>query len=87
MTTDSLHDDGDEVRQRGPRKRSLSVQGKPTSIALTDEMWQEFRDYAVRHNLSINQLASRIKARTPGNLNKAIRLYIINERLSGGGGL
>jgi predicted DNA-binding ribbon-helix-helix protein len=72
----------DEVPQRGPRKRSLSVQGRPTSVSLTDEMWQEFRDCAAREKLSVNQLVSRIKSRNPGNLNRAIRLHIINERMS-----
>jgi predicted DNA-binding ribbon-helix-helix protein len=75
----------DEVPQRGPRKRSLSVQGRPTSVSLTDEMWQEFRDYAARENLSVNQLVSRIKSRTPGNLNRAIRLYVVNERMAESG--
>lgn len=75
----------DEVPQRGPRKRSLSVQGRPTSVSLTDEMWQEVRDCAARENLSLNQLVSRIKSRTPGNLNRAIRLHIINERIAESG--
>ena len=75
----------DEVPQRGPRKRSLSVQGRPTSVSLTDEMWQEFRDCAAREKLSVNQLVSRIKSRNPDNLNRAIRLHIINERISESG--
>jgi predicted DNA-binding ribbon-helix-helix protein len=74
-----------EVPQRGPRKRSLSVQGRPTSVSLTDEMWQEFRGCAARENLSVNQLVSRIKSRTVGNLNRAIRLYVINERMAESG--
>ena len=72
----------DEVPQRGPRKRSLSVQGKPTSVSLTDEIWNEFRECAARENLSVNQLVSRLKSQNPTNLNRAIRLHVINERMT-----
>jgi predicted DNA-binding ribbon-helix-helix protein len=72
----------DEVPQRGPRKRTISVQGRSTSIALTDALWQEFQDCAEQHGLSLNQLVTRIRADNPGNLNRAVRLYIVNQRMA-----
>ena len=73
----------DEIPQRGPRKRSLTIQGRSTSISISDEMWDEFRHCAARLSISANQLVSQIKAQKPANLNRAIRLYIINQRVSG----
>lgn len=72
----------DEVPQRGPRKRSLTVQGRATSISITDDLWDEFRVCADRNGLSLNQLVSQIKGTSSGNLNRAIRLYVINQRMS-----
>jgi predicted DNA-binding ribbon-helix-helix protein len=73
----------DEVRQKGARKRSLSVLGKPTSIAISDAMWAELRAVASRDRISANQLVSRIRSGSHGNLGLAIRLYIVNRRMEG----
>lgn len=81
--SDTIHPD-DEIPQQGPRKRSLTVDGRATSISITDALWDEFRCCAGRRDLSLNQLVSHVKRDRPGNLNKAIRLFIINERTSGG---
>jgi predicted DNA-binding ribbon-helix-helix protein len=72
----------DEIRETGPRKRSLCVNGKKTSIAITDELWEELKEIAVRDGLSAAQLVGVIRDADPGNLGRAVRLYIINRRTS-----
>lgn len=65
------------------RKRSLSVQGKPTSIFISDDMWRDFQKLASDQGLTANRLVSIIRARTKGSLGKAIRMYIVNSRVDG----
>ena len=65
------------------RKRSLSVQGKATSIFISDEMWHDFQKLAADQNITANRLVSIIRARTTGSLGKAIRMYIVNSRVDG----
>jgi predicted DNA-binding ribbon-helix-helix protein len=71
----------DEVPQLGPRKRTIRVQGRSTSIALTDALWGELQSYAEGQGVSLNQLVTQIRDGDPGNLNRAVRLYIVNERM------
>ena len=80
MTASDIVYPDDEIPQQGPRKRSLTVDGRATSISITDALWDEFRDCAEQRGLSLNQLVSHVKRDRPGNLNRAIRLFIINER-------
>jgi predicted DNA-binding ribbon-helix-helix protein len=70
----------DEIRETGPRKRSLCVNGKRTSIALTDDLWEELKEMAGRDGLSAARLIGEIRDRDAGNLGRAVRLYIINRR-------
>lgn len=73
----------DEQPDTVARKRSLSVQGKPTSIFISDEMWRDFQKLAADQNITANRLVSIIRARTTGSLGKAIRMYIVNSRVDG----
>jgi predicted DNA-binding ribbon-helix-helix protein len=73
----------DEHPENVARKRSLSVQGKATSIFISDEMWRDFQKLAADQNLTANRLVSIIRARTTGSLGKAIRMYIVNSRVDG----
>jgi predicted DNA-binding ribbon-helix-helix protein len=70
-----------EIPRKGARKRSLSVRGRATSIAISDSLWFELREMARADGLSANQLVTRIRSSSEGNLGRAIRLYIINRRL------
>ncbi len=72
-----------EVAHYGPRKRSVTVNGKATSVSMTDAEWRELGECATSRGLSVNALLSGIKSSNPGNLNRAIRLFIVNARLGG----
>lgn len=80
----TLRDD-DEIQDYGPRKRSVTVQGRKTSIAMTDSLWSELKSIAARDGVSVNFLISRIRDNDPGNLARAIRLHIVNQRNPGSG--
>lgn len=79
----SSNDDIQPRKPRGPRKRSLSVQGRSTSIFISDEMWKEFQAIAAKQNLTANSLVSKIRSKTKGSLGAAIRMYILNHRIGG----
>ena len=78
--------DQDDIPDYGTRKRSVTVQGRKTSIALTDSLWQELKDIAARDGVSVNHLISCIRGRDKGSLARAIRLHIVNQRASDGHG-
>lgn len=72
--------DHEEIPDYGVRKRSVTVQGRKTSIALTDALWNELKALAQRDKVSVNFLISRIRDKDPGNLARAIRIHIVNQR-------
>lgn len=63
----------------GPRKRSLTLYGHPTSITLEDMLWAELESLAAARNLSLSKLVCEIDdARTPAqSLSGAVRAFII----------
>lgn len=69
-----------EIPQTGPRKRSVNVLGKATSIVLRDQDWEEFQEIARGHGISANELLGRIRKEREGNLGRAVRLHIVNHR-------
>lgn len=71
----------DEVPDYSARKRSVTVQGRKTSIAITDALWSELKQLAARDGVSVNYLISRIRDRDSGELARAVRMYIVNQRV------
>jgi len=63
------------------RKRSVTIGGHSTSIALEDAFWGELETIAQRRGQSLSALVGEIDgARTsPGNLASALRLFVLNE--------
>ena len=62
------------------RKRSISINGHPTSISLEDEFWQELAGIARVRKLSLNGLVTEIdKQRTGGNLSSALRIHVLKQ--------
>ncbi len=61
------------------RKRSITIDGHPTSIALEDAFWDELSALAKARKLSLSALVAEIdKARGgPGNLSSALRLHVL----------
>ena len=62
------------------RKRSITIDGHPTSIALEDAFWDELSALAKARKLSLSALVAEIdKARgEPGNLSSALRLHVLD---------
>ena len=62
------------------RKRSITIDGHSTSIALEDGFWDELSALAKARKLSLSALVAEIdKARgEPGNLSSALRLHVLD---------
>jgi predicted DNA-binding ribbon-helix-helix protein len=75
-----------------PVKRSIEIAGHKTSISLEPLFWNQLRRAAEREGLPINAVvaridAERIAAERPPGLASAIRLWLmVNETSTGGGG-
>ena len=63
------------------RKRSITIDGHRTSVALEDAFWTELSEIARTRGLSLNALVTKTdKARdAPGNLASALRLFVLDE--------
>jgi predicted DNA-binding ribbon-helix-helix protein len=60
-------------------KRSITIEGHRTSVALEDEFWRELSAIAEERRLSLSALIAEIdrdKAE-PGNLSSALRLHVL----------
>ena len=61
------------------KKRSISIAGHRTSIALEDEFWILVQKISVEMNLSIPKLFELIEnQKKSDNLASAIRLYVLD---------
>lgn len=61
------------------KKRSISIAGHRTSIALEDEFWFLVQKISVEMNLSIPKLLELIEnQKKSDNLASAIRLYVLD---------
>jgi predicted DNA-binding ribbon-helix-helix protein len=63
------------------QKRSLSLKGHRTSIALEKAFWEILEDAAKTQNLSLPQLINEIDEKRTGNLASALRLYVLQYAL------
>jgi predicted DNA-binding ribbon-helix-helix protein len=62
------------------QKRSVTISGHRTSIALEPEFWAAFEGLALTRGLSVPQLIAEIdEARGAGNLASAIRLHVLKN--------
>lgn len=74
-----------------PVKRSVTIAGHETSIALEPLFWAALEDAAVEERLPLNALIARIDAgrleqSPPANLASAIRQWLFRRALRGSGG-
>lgn len=71
------------------RKRSVTLQGHPTSVSLEDQYWSELKRMAAQSGLSIGALVERIdRQREESNLSSALRIAVLQDlqaRLADGG--
>lgn len=62
------------------RKRSLTIAGHRTSIALENEFWQALEEIAAAKQVSLPTLIAQIdQQRTQANLSSAIRIAILTH--------
>lgn len=76
----------DEIKVIGPRKRSVIIHGKATSIYIADRDWRELQNIADAAGVSAARIVTIVKASNPKNLTRAIKMYIINHRARKYGG-
>ncbi len=72
-----------------PRKRSVTIAGHETSIALEPLFWDALEKAAADERLPLNALIARIDAQRlerspPANLASAIRQWLFARSLGGG---
>jgi predicted DNA-binding ribbon-helix-helix protein len=62
------------------QKRSLSIAGHRTSLALEPEFWSALAAAAAKRGLSLTALVGEIdRAREGGNLSSAVRVFLLAE--------
>lgn len=62
------------------RKRSISLQGHPTSVSLEDAYWAELQRMAADSGLSLAALLEGIDRRRESlNLSSALRLAVLDD--------
>lgn len=64
----------------GIKKRSVTIDGRKTSISLEDEFWDIAKDIATRRQLSMGELIEQEnRSRVRGNLSSCIRRLVLQE--------
>lgn len=62
------------------RKRSVTLQGHPTSVSLEDAYWAELKRMASEAGVSLGGLVERIDSRRDvPNLSSALRLAVLAD--------
>jgi predicted DNA-binding ribbon-helix-helix protein len=63
------------------KKRSFSIAGHRTSVALEPEFWAAIESDARKEGLSLAALVARVDAGREGrNLASALRIHVLNRR-------
>jgi predicted DNA-binding ribbon-helix-helix protein len=66
------------------KKRSLTIGGHRTSVALEAEFWAALEKLAAREGLSLAAFIERIdRTRAGTNLSSAIRVFVLEQALRG----
>lgn len=62
------------------KKRSISLNGRKTSITLEDEFWLALNEVARRRGISVRDLLAEVNAnRRSSNLSSAVRVYLLRQ--------
>ena len=60
-------------------KRSVKIDGQPTSVSLEDGFWNALKEIAAAQDTTAQELVLKINSeRTHGNLSSVIRQYILS---------
>lgn len=70
------------------RKRSISLKGHRTSVALEDEFWTALEDIAQQNGKTLPKLIgeidrARLKSEPPPGLASALRVFVLRELRDG----
>ena len=84
ILADPLSDDAPFSTDAGPKKRSVRVGKKKTSIFLNDDYWNGLRQIAQDRSCSLDYLVTEIASRTPRNLSMTLRVFVKTERRNRG---
>jgi predicted DNA-binding ribbon-helix-helix protein len=61
-------------------KRSIKIDGHPTSVTLEDAFWNALKDIATTRNVPVLDLIATInKAREHSNLSSVLRLFVLDH--------
>jgi predicted DNA-binding ribbon-helix-helix protein len=67
-------------RQRWSYKRSIKIDGHPTSVSLEDGFWDALNEIAASRNVPVSELVATInKDRQHANLTSVLRLFILDH--------
>jgi predicted DNA-binding ribbon-helix-helix protein len=67
-------------RQRRSYKRSIKIDGYPTSVSLEDAFWDALKEIAASRNVRVSELVATInKDRQHANLTSVLRLFILDH--------
>jgi len=67
------------VTPSGLHRRTVTVSGHRTSVALEPVFWDEVTAIARERHTSLSALISEIDVSRAGNLSSAIRVYVVNQ--------
>lgn len=59
------------------QKRSVTLLGHKTSVALEKAFWRALEDAARAQDISLSRLIQDIDSKRPGSLSSALRLYAL----------
>jgi predicted DNA-binding ribbon-helix-helix protein len=66
--------------QRRSYKRSINIDGHPTSVSLEDAFWKALNEIAASRNVRVSDLVATInKNRQHANLTSVLRLFILDH--------
>ena len=61
-------------------KRSVVINRYKTSISLEDIFWEDLKEYAVQHNMTVGALVASIDdKRTKGGLSSSCRIFLYEK--------
>ena len=64
-------------------KRTVCIRGRPTSLHLEDQFWEQLRQIAEDRDMYIGQLVIYIKCHSPHkNLSSACRTFVLEETIA-----
>ena len=74
------------VTPSGLHRRTVTVSGHRTSVALEPVFWDAITEIAEARGQTITSVIGEIDAGRPGNLSSALRVFVVEQLQSRNGG-